>query len=266
MPMKITKAFLLTIILYVSYKTVAAILPSLIGSYDNYLSNFESYEFDNFQGFSWIFGMIFSYLLMFKIIGIPQLNFEKIKHWKKHDLFYIVVIGVGLRLLVTPIHNISDVINFYATGIFKNNTYEFHLDLVFIYTCISFLLVSPILEELFFRRILFNRLKQNYSTKYSILISSVCFSIIHIDLPNNLVPTFLLGLSCAILYNYSKNIKYSLLLHLVYNICWFIETTQDYYVNWRIGLHYNLTYWTLSLVGLFIIILGMKKITVANKA
>ncbi len=261
--MKTSKALILTIILYLTYKMISDFLPMLIGNYENYLETFDSYPFDNIRGFSFIFGLIFTYLLMFKLLRVKKVNFEKIKKWRNYNLapiMIIIAIGIGLQLLNDPIFNFSKIISHYSTNNETNFDFQFQPNLKFIYTCISYLILSPILEELFFRRMLFVRLKEKLSRKFSIILSSICFSIIHIDEPRNLFPTLILGLVCAIVYDYSKKIEYSILLHLTYNLYWFITIIEEDYINWKLDLQYNLTYWIIALIGLILIIGGINKI------
>jgi membrane protease YdiL (CAAX protease family) len=76
--------------------------------------------------------------------------------------------------------------------------------------------VAPLTEELFFRGFLFGGLEQRYGWKKALLVSSLIFSLFHLNLAS-LVPTFILGAIFAYLYHQSKSIWPGMILHFLTN-------------------------------------------------
>lgn len=77
-------------------------------------------------------------------------------------------------------------------------------------------IIGPIYEEILFRYLLYNRLKQKYSSKFSIIITTIIFSIIHIN-PINIIYALILGLIINISYEKNKNILSPILIHISAN-------------------------------------------------
>ena len=81
---------------------------------------------------------------------------------------------------------------------------------------ISTSIIGPIYEELVFRYIFYNKLKEFNSTNKSILITTTIFSLIHINI-FKIIYAFILGLILNITYEKNKNILSSILLHIAAN-------------------------------------------------
>ncbi|MDX1373252.1 MAG: CPBP family intramembrane glutamic endopeptidase, partial [Nitrososphaeraceae archaeon] len=79
-----------------------------------------------------------------------------------------------MHLLIFPLNQIDNSTNALA-------------NIIFSYRAFSAILVSPVLEELFFRKFLFTGLLRKYSQTSSIIISSLCFSLIHLPQFHNLM-------------------------------------------------------------------------------
>jgi membrane protease YdiL (CAAX protease family) len=80
----------------------------------------------------------------------------------------------------------------------------------------SILLISPIIEELYFRGILFESLRHRQPILISFCMTSALFAIIHFNIISS--PTlFVLGLSLALLRLYSNRIIYSIIMHAIFN-------------------------------------------------
>ncbi len=77
-------------------------------------------------------------------------------------------------------------------------------------------IISPIFEEIFFRKILVDRVIQ-FGVKPAILVSGVLFALFHGNL-NQFVYTFLVGSFFAYVYVKTGKIIYPILLHIIINI------------------------------------------------
>ena len=78
-------------------------------------------------------------------------------------------------------------------------------------------LIGPIYEEILFRYILLNKLKNFNNPKLAILINSLIFALIHFNIPK-IIYAFLLGLIINITYHKRKNILYPIIIHSSANI------------------------------------------------
>ena len=95
----------------------------------------------------------------------------------------------------------------------KLKTTEYELP-VFMLT----LTVSVFLEEIYFRRIITQKLFNNKGFSKAIWVSALIFSIAHIYSDNGLLGVFIGGLVLGYIYLKTKNIWMTILTHLGYNI------------------------------------------------
>ncbi|MBZ9608192.1 CPBP family intramembrane metalloprotease [Clostridium estertheticum] len=87
---------------------------------------------------------------------------------------------------------------------------------------------APIIEELFFRGVLLNKLKFKTGIRLAILISATIFAIVHFDL--NFIGRFFMGVLSALLYIETKNIVNCIIFHMLYNFSVFIFVVLSQYV------------------------------------
>jgi len=178
---------------------------------------------------------------------------------------YLPLIGIGLLLINKPFWDFNKIMEYYQGISTNDNFVSSNNNIALIYILISTLLIAPIVEELFYRKFLLDKLLEKNKPVLAIIISSICFSIMHIETPNNLIPTFISGIILGIIYLKTKKIGYCIMLHFIVNLI--IVTTNNIgisYDNWLIGYNFDIYYWLSFGVGIIILIIGMKKITTAN--
>lgn len=73
--------------------------------------------------------------------------------------------------------------------------------------------IGPIVEEFMFRGLLLNRISYKLNVRYGIIISSFLFAILHFDI----IGSFITGVVFSLLYLWTKNLLYPILLHIVNN-------------------------------------------------
>lgn len=76
--------------------------------------------------------------------------------------------------------------------------------------------VCPILEEIIFRKIIFDSLKGITGMYASIIISAFLFALIHLDFAN-IIRYMLIGFVFSLIYIKSKNLFHSMAAHMVMN-------------------------------------------------
>jgi len=103
------------------------------------------------------------------------------------------------------------------------------------YDYLRIIFLVPILEELFYRYILQNRLNKIFSPFIAILLSSILFSIGHFNLENFsmfLIAGVLLGYS----YHYTKNISIAIYTHILINFLITFTVITEPITNFYIGM------------------------------
>ena len=188
-----------------------------------------------------------------------NIGLEKIKSLRLDIIIYIFLIAFGLRLVIKPLYEFETLISIFNGNEINPNSYSQIISIPFYYGAFSTMIISPICEELFFRKVLISKLLTRNSLNISILVSSLCFMLIHFANFNNLIPTLLLGIACALVYVKSKNIFYPILLHFFYNLDWMVLTIfREEYVTWLRGINYGPIYWIVVGIGILLVILGFR--------
>jgi membrane protease YdiL (CAAX protease family) len=261
--MSIIKAFLYTILAFVFWTTIqlAILLPIkyLIGEPD---------DFTHIFGITKIVSVVGAFLLIYFFFWKPNFDFKKaltVPNYNPRIYLYLPLIGIGLLLINKPFWDFNKIMEYYQGISTNDNFVSSNNNIALIYNLISTLLIAPIVEELFYRKFLLDKLLEKNKPVLAIIISSICFSIMHLETPNNLIPTFISGIILGIIYLKTKKIGYCIMLHFIVNLI--IVTTNNIgtsYDNWLIGYNFDIYYWLSFGVGTIITIIGMKKITTAN--
>jgi len=91
-----------------------------------------------------------------------------------------------------------------------------------LFTAISLILVGPIIEELYFRRIILLELTEGYGLLVAVLISSVFWTVIHSY--NIWLHIFISSIVISIVFIATKNILYPIIVHGLSNMMvWIVE-------------------------------------------
>ena len=77
--------------------------------------------------------------------------------------------------------------------------------------------LGPIMEELIFRKIIYNELKENNSIKKSIIIGAIIFSLFHFNLLQ-FPYTFILGIILNYTYEKYQSILVPIIIHILSNL------------------------------------------------
>lgn len=89
-------------------------------------------------------------------------------------------------------------------------------DLVFI--VINTVFFAPVVEEIVFRLIIYNKIKIKYGFKKAIVFSSLIFAVLHLqNSPQNAINALIGGLFFSIVYEYTASLKLSTVMHMVNN-------------------------------------------------
>ena len=78
-------------------------------------------------------------------------------------------------------------------------------------------IIGPIIEELLFRGIIFNKLKEKYSVEKAMILSTIIFSLLHLSIVD-IIYTMFFGYLLVYVYNRYHNLKDSIIMHIMANI------------------------------------------------
>lgn len=260
--MNILKALLLTVLLLTFEVIISLGIYELI---EEYIPT--EYLFHYF-GLMSLIPTIIAYLIIFKIFKV-NFNWKntqnKLRTVELNILFYLLILTIGLELLDRPFFDFSKIVDFIKDIAVEPYVKSEKPTISIIYNGISVLIIAPIFEELLFRKYMYSELLKKYSSNLSIVISSIFFSLIHLPSYRNLIPTFIFGIVCCLVYRKTKNIFYTIILHFLANLSWLILVNYGAsFYEWSFGLEYNFIYWILFGIGITLTLFGIKKITTAN--
>ena len=138
------------------------------------------------------------------------------KNYKR--LWLIVFISVGYYFISWLIFSRQIAVNKLSVELFHE-----------IYLIITFLILSPIIEELFFRGIILRIIAEKNNKTIAVFFSSILFTLIHVfyfDGINlsliRLIDCFLFSIIISLIYIKTQNIYYAIIFHGVYNLCWYM--------------------------------------------
>jgi len=128
---------------------------------------------------------------------------------------------------------------------------------------LSVLVVSPILEELYFRGLILTSLQRNYSRKRAIILSALLFSLSHIKTDETFISTllyaFLTGLFYAWLFNKTQDIRASIFAHFLWNLMVYLFPLIMFHSGYKIE---SLSSFTIFAIILITISVGLLFISI----
>ena len=85
--------------------------------------------------------------------------------------------------------------------------------------CLLFfgIIIAPIIEEILFRGFLLSALKKSFGGRYAVTMSAALFSAVHIDI-FAFLQIFILGLLLGHLYEKTKTLAASIIVHITHNL------------------------------------------------
>ena len=123
---------------------------------------------------------------------------------------------------------------------------------------LSAVIIAPPAEEYIFRKIIFGQLCRTLSASDAVVVSSVFFSLIHLPLFGKLIPTFIIGSICCMIYYRTGKLVYSIIFHFLNNA---LAMVWDIFFPelWRgyTALDFNFLYWLVAGCGIGIFGLGV---------
>ena len=209
--------------------------------------------------------VILTILLLIGYVTVSrQRLFQNVKGLKNKEIILLVfkcfclfvIIDIVLRVIF-----VSTAIDAYIIGFadYKKNLPQ--LEAIFMpryyprFFTLSRLIISPIFEEIFFRRVMYDSIKrQSNSFIVAVILSSICFAMIHfnsnqnaIDNSRHLLLTFFVGIILSYCYERGGSIIPSMILHFMWNFCGHLD--DSILPQYRSIFHLFLFLISLSIIG-----------------
>lgn len=208
---------------------------------------------------------IFVYILIVKKKKMPLRKSVNIQKINLKQIIILVLIAFCCLFLISPIINVFDA--FLVNLGIKSSSLPISLNnpLNLIYLIITLGILAPISEELLFRGIILDGLKEKGLTK-AVLISSVMFMLMHLNLHQTLYQ-FLLGVILALVVIYTNNIFSSILIHFINNtFVLIINYINPYFFDYNfLSSNYIILAFVLLFVGLITIAKLLKMLKNSKK-
>jgi membrane protease YdiL (CAAX protease family) len=216
--------------LYFSHIGIYAILSRVLSpeAYENFASSLV---------WSIIISSAAQYLISFPIFLLMMIGTDKAEAKEKKklavtDFLLFFLIGEALMYVGNLIGNMLNEIIGEFTGQIPDNSLEIIIAktpmwLIFIVIVI----IGPIVEELIFRKLMIDRLSI-YGDRMAIIFSAVAFGLMHGNLYQLFYAT-LLGALLGYVYTYTRDIKYTIFMHMIINFIGSVVTipVQKYAVE-----------------------------------
>ena len=154
-------------------------------------------------------------ILITVIIFIPLFykiykKYKQVNIFKIQNIFIPIAFGICISLIYNiSLYNINSVIKF--TDMFKLSKIPLVVQIISSGVC------GPILEELIFRGIVYNKLKTFNKNMTAIILTSLIFGVFHNNIINGI---YAFGVSFILIYLYEKykTLKAPILMHIFLNI------------------------------------------------
>ena len=141
---------------------------------------------------------------------------------KIYAIILLAFLTSSVVIITGPLNNPTEFINNLSGGRMLMINFQLtEIDLNKVIFLIGTVLITPVFEEILFRKQILGLLLQKNSPAVSIIISSVLFSLVHLRI-NDLVILFIWGILFGIVYYMTKSIEHSIILHSLSNVSSFI--------------------------------------------
>lgn len=134
-----------------------------------------------------------------------------------HQLYKLISLGISISCI------------FNMLIFLKNSPLNTNYSINFMLMIISSGIIGPIAEEILFRYILLNNLKKYYPSSYSVIISTIVFSLIHLNILK-IIYAMIIGFILNILYHKTNNLKVPIIVHITANITSLFLTSFNIYI------------------------------------
>ncbi len=118
-------------------------------------------------------------------------------------------------------------------------------------------IIAPILEELVFRKVFYDKTAQ-YGERVYIIISAFCFAMFHVNFLQ-IFYAFSLGAMFAYVYAKTRNVLYIIILHIIIN-SWGLVVAPIMTSNIVFAIIGSLVFYAIVITGFICLLNGLKKV------
>ena len=207
--------------------------------------------------------IIYSPLLIILLI-VNKYKFNHLGNNNKisFKLLIISVIAiVAFRIIEDPFFRLNNILLKEEINI--PVSYSFNLKQLVGYF-LGIVILAPIVEELFFRKYMIDKLvKKNYVI--ATILPSLFFAGMHIKFPNIFL-SFVMGLILSLMYLKYRDVRYTIIFHSGYNLLWLLLFIYNHHY-WLLikTLNFNFIYWSIVIISIVVLFLIIKFTIVHRK-
>ena len=191
-------------------KGINSAIPILDSGIVNFISNHLIMTF---------IGAVIGIFIWLALVRIDANDYNNAWHKEKvfdisiKDYVYIAWLAIGLALILNVLVGL--------VGLSKNDDLYKQVDVMinsqpFIIKLLAAGIVIPIQEELMFRSIILRRIEKAYGAGIAVIVSSLMFAVIHINITQMLY-AFIMGIVIGYIYHKSNNIYTAIIFHISAN-------------------------------------------------
>ncbi|MEC0038278.1 type II CAAX endopeptidase family protein [Bacillus cereus] len=164
-----------------------------------------------------LIGFSVTLIIFFYIYRKELMKDTKLSIKLSRNLFVWILIGIILVFLGQMVGSLLDKSVFQLTTQSVNTSSTVAAAVISPVALISIVLLAPLVEEFVFRYAAINILTRRFTQTWSILISSLFFSIMHFDFPF-IFGYFLIGIVFAVVYVRTNRLLVSFFVHAIMNL------------------------------------------------
>lgn len=174
--------------------------------------------------------LFFCFMMVFFLIatfGTTGFNKDIDDLFKASNIFRVLILAIAnffvaifIQNLLFPLDSVLGLINSVSLTV-SDIAFGSSNPLLFVFELFAAIIIAPISEELFFRGVLFNRLKISKGFAFGLIVSSLIFGLCHLNYPDHIshvIYTCIFGMCMCILYSRTDNILLNMLVHSTYNL------------------------------------------------
>jgi membrane protease YdiL (CAAX protease family) len=168
-----------------------------------------------------ILSAIISYLIYWGIFLIRKQKITRVCNFKKIKLSYIpasFILGISICFLNSSFVILLSKIDFFKYQIQKYQIINRWLsETNTVLLVLALVITAPLIEEILFRGMIFNELKQIMPVVSALIIQGLFFGIYHLNIVQFIYCSFL-GIMFGLLYNWTQNLWVPVILHFTNNL------------------------------------------------
>lgn len=181
---------------------------------------------------------------MLKIENKSPLKFLNLNKVNYNYILLLIILAISILSFDLGVGNLLE--EFIKSDVSSNTEIYFG-------SLLHLIFLAPICEEIFFRGIIFQKLKNVMPLFIAIIIQSFIFGIFHGAFSGHLIQSLLAmlsGIIYSLLYNHTNNLTISILLHIFHNLLLVILNLSffDFNINSTILIGISLLFFLLFII------------------